>query len=79
MKITYIRKGLLDAYDKGLVDMERLKKDIYQVEAADEDVTIKTEYGDVLVTKGNYVMTGHDGMQIGITQADLEYQFDKKE
>lgn len=68
----------MELYDKELVDIDFLKNAIYDVEVADEDTTISTEYGDVVVTKGNYIMTARDGKQIGITLQDLDNQFDKE-
>lgn len=37
-----------------------------------EDTTIDSkEYGEILVTKGNYVAENKDGTKFGITQEDL--------
>lgn len=33
------------------------------------------EYGEILVTKGNFIMKSKDGSEVGITPADLELQY----
>lgn len=50
----------------------------YVVEAKEvkKDTVIKSEtYGDILVTKGNYILTLPDKSQVGCTPSDLELQY----
>ena len=75
--MKYIRKGTLELYDKELVDKNFVDNAMYDVEVVDEDTTITTQYGDVAITKGNYIMTANDGSQIGITAQDLNNQFEE--
>lgn len=75
--MKYIRKGVLELYDKELVDKNFVDNAIIETEVADEDTTISTQYGDVVVSKGNYIVTNHDGSQIGMTWQDLRNQFDE--
>ena len=49
-----------------VVDVEKVKKDTTITHA---------EYGDILITKGNYILTKPDGSQVGITATDLELQY----
>ena len=44
---------------------------------ATEDTTIKTAYGPVLVTEGNYIVTNADGTQVGMAEADLKANYRK--
>ena len=50
---------------------------VVEAEKAKKDTVIKTkQYGDILVTKGNYVMTLPDKTQVGITETDLALFYD---
>lgn len=60
--MKYALKSNLD----NAVDVKEVKKDT---------VIKHAEYGDILVTKGNYVLTMPDGSQVGITPTDLELQY----
>jgi len=46
------------------------------------DTIIQSEYGDVLVTAGNYIVEVTDGMNVGrkfgITQVDLDISYTKE-
>lgn len=75
--MKFIRKGVLELYEKELVDKNFVDNSIYEVEVADEDTTIKGLFGEALITKGNYILTGNDGNQVGITAQDLQNQFDE--
>lgn len=49
------------------VDIKEVKKDTVLKSAI---------YGDILITKGNYILTFQDGQQVGINKADLEVQYE---
>lgn len=44
---------------------------------ATEDTTIKSEYGPILVTEGNFIVALQDGTQVGMTEADLKLNYRK--
>jgi len=47
-----------------------------------DDTVVQSEYGDILVTAGNYTVEVTDGMNVGrkfgITQADLDRSYIKE-
>lgn len=58
-------KYQLKSNDKMLIKAEQVKK----------DTTITTQWGDALVTKGNYIITYEDGSQVGMAEQDLVAQY----
>lgn len=50
----------------------------YQINAVKQkkDIVIQTVYGDVLVTAGNYIVTFADGSKVGMTQQDLDANYE---
>lgn len=50
----------------------------FQINAVKQkkDVVIQTIYGDVLVTAGNYVVTMPDGTKVGMTQQDIDANYE---
>ena len=72
----YIRKGVSERTD---LTPEQVAEHTFTVKLVEEDTTIDTVYGDVLVTAGNYIITDHKGDKIGITPVDLQVQYDEVE
>ena len=49
-----------------------------KVTQVDEDTVINSkEFGDILITKGNYVLEYADGTQVGTTKTDLDARYKK--
>ena len=71
----YIRKGFGERTD---VTPEMIAQQTFDATQVDEDTTIDTVYGDVLVTKGNYILTDYTGAKIGITPIDLQIQYEEE-
>lgn len=51
---------------------------VYEATLLEEDTTIATEYGPILVTAGNYVLQDPDGKTFGVAAADLEALYEEQ-
>lgn len=74
--MNYIRKGTLEIDN---ITPEQLAQYTFEAELAEKDTVIDTAYGDVLVSKGNYILTDHNGSKVCITPVDLANQYDKED
>lgn len=74
----YIKKGFREAFDDpSEIEPDKLAMCTFEVEPVEEDTTINTVYGKILVTAGNFIMTDYLGNRVGITPNDLDNQYDK--
>lgn len=73
----YVRKGFLELHKEDKLSIDDIKEHIFEAEVVDEDKKVQSRDGEILVTKGNFIMTGTDGSQFGVTPQDLENQYDK--
>lgn len=56
------------------------EKEVVTVRQVSKDTIIESkQYGNILVTEGNYILKSADKTEVGITEADLNAQYEQKE
>jgi len=80
MKKEYMPKNLA-MHQKGYDIMDKEARDLFhgliviKEEVKEDKIINHPQYGDIIVTIGNYLLTSRKGEKIGITPTDFEAQY----